>query len=84
MSAPYPSKLKISKFPSLTTPKDSMFQYSLLNCAKYLLFQKKNNLCLWGINGSNEEEYFDNEAGDGEPDLLCSVEHYGSVTDMQV
>ena len=42
-------------------------------------------MCLWSVDGSEgEDKYFENEATDGEPEMLCSVQHVGSVTDIQV
>ena len=49
----------------------------------FAIFQR-NLICLWNIRQPEKRKYFDNEATDGEPEMLCSVLHSGSVTDIEV
>eukprot|EP00795_Rhopilema_esculentum_P017244 gene17244-8805_t len=44
---------------------------------------ERNLISVWTTNENSRGEYFDNDALNGEPELLCSLVHDGSVSDMQ-
>jgi len=44
---------------------------------------ERNLVSLWNVGQSKEGKYFENEATGGEPELLCSALHNGSVTDIE-